>query len=156
MKLKKIFLTVLLVATSTTVLNAQSYKTAFGVRLGYENGLTLKHFLAPSSAAEFLFSASPRHFQLTGMYEFQQPVPDAPGLDWFVGIGAHLGSIHKKKDSYEGTLLIGADLIGGLEYSFPRAPFNLSLDWKPSFNFTSNYNDYWYSGFALSLRYTFK
>ncbi|HHX31837.1 MAG TPA: hypothetical protein GX712_04540, partial [Bacteroidales bacterium] len=46
--------------------------------------------------------------------------------------------------------------IGGLEYIFPSAPFNVSLDWKPSFNFTNGYNDYWFSGIALSLRYTFR
>lgn len=156
MKLKKLFFAGLLMAALTTTLNAQSYNTAFGVRLGYDSGITLKHFFAPASAGEFILSASPRYFQLTGLYEYQQPVPGAPGLDWYVGIGAHLGGIHHDKDRYSNSFLLGADLIGGLEYIFPRAPFNVSLDWKPSFNFTNDYNDYWYSGFALSLRYTFR
>ena len=159
MKSKKLFVAGLLIAAFTiftSTLSAQSYKSAFGIRLGYENGLTLKHFMAPSSAAEFLLSVSPRHFHLTGMYEYQQPVPDAPGLDWYVGIGAHIGSIYHDRDRYKSAFLIGADLIGGLEYTFPRAPFCLSLDWKPAFNFSNDYNDYWYSGFALSLRYTFR
>ena len=122
--------------------NAQQYNTAFGVRLGYDSGLTLKHFFAPASAGEFILSASPRWFQLTGLYEYQQPVPNAPGLDWYVGLGAHIGGIHKHRDNYDSAFLLGADLIGGLEYVF-REPFQCVLDWKPSFNFTNDYNDYW-------------
>lgn len=157
MKLKKLFFTGLLIAAFTSAINAQQYNTtSFGVRLGYDSGLTLKHFFAPASAGEFILSASPRYFQLTGLYEYQQPVPGAPNLDWYVGLGAHIGGIHYHKDYYDSAFLLGADLIGGLEYVFPGAPFNISLDWKPSFNFTNDYNDYWYSGFALSLRYTFR
>lgn len=156
MKLRKLFFAGLLITAFATTLNAQSYNTGFGVRLGYDNGLTLKHFFAPATAGEFILSASPRHFQLTGLYEYQQPVAGAPNLDWYLGIGAHIGAIHKNKDDYDGALLLGADLIAGLEYIFPTAPFTASLDWKPSFNFTNSYNDYWYSGFALSLRYTFR
>ncbi len=156
MKLKKLFIVGILVAAFTTSLSAQNYNTAFGVRLGYDSGLTLKHFMSPSSAAEFILSASPRYFQLTGLYEYQQPFPGAANLDWYLGLGAHIGGIYKDRDRYENAFLVGADLIAGLEYAFPTAPFAVSLDWKPSFNFTNDYNDYWYSGFALSLRYTFR
>lgn len=156
MKLKKLFFAGLLIAAFTTTLNAQNYNTAFGVRLGYDNGLTLKHFLAPSSAVEGILSLSPNYFQLTGLYEYQQPVPGAPNLDWYVGLGAHVGAITKNRGNYNNAFLLGADLIGGVEYTFPQAPFSASLDWKPSFNFTNNYNDNWFYGFALSLRYTFK
>ncbi len=157
MKLKRFVLTGLIIATvTTTTLQAQNYNTAFGVRLGYDSGLSLKHFFAPANAGEAILSASPRWFQLTGLYEYHQPIPNAPGLDWYVGLGAHIGSIYKNKDHYDGAFLLGADLIGGVEYVFPTVPFNVSLDWKPSFNFTNDYNDYWYSGFALSLRYIFR
>lgn len=156
MKLKKLFFAAALMTTFAFTLNAQQYNTALGVRLGYDNGITLKHFFAPASAGEFILAASSNYFQLTGLYEYQQPFPGAPNLDWYVGIGAHLGAIHKHKELYDNAFLIGADLIGGIEYVFPQAPFNISLDWKPSFNFTNSYNDNWYSGFALSLRYTFK
>ncbi len=78
MKLKKLFFTGLLIAAFTSAINAQQYNTSFGVRLGYDSGLTLKHFFAPASAGEFILSASPRYFQLTGLYEYQQPVPEHP------------------------------------------------------------------------------
>ena len=158
MKFKNLFITVMLIVASfATTANAQSYKTAFGVRLGYDNGLTLKHFIAPANAFEGLLYISKNYFVVTGLYEYQQPLPGAPGLDWYVGLGAHLGGLHGKvKKEHKSGLLLGADLIGGLEYTFPTAPFNVSLDWKPSFNFTSDYNDGWYYGLALSLRYTFR
>lgn len=156
MKLKKLFFAALLMTALATTVNAQQYNTAFGVRLGYDSGLTLKHFFAPASAGEFILAASSNYFMLTGLYEYQQPVPGAPGLDWFVGVGAHLGGIHRHRDLYDNAFLIGADLIGGVEYIFPSAPFNISLDWKPAFNFTNSYNDFWFNGFALSLRYTFR
>lgn len=155
MKLKKLFIAGIIIAAFTTSVSAQGYSKGFGARLGYDNGLTLKSFIAPSSAFEGILSASPNHFQLTGLYEYQQPVPDAPNLDWYLGLGAHLGSIYKK--GYKGDkFMLGFDIIAGMEYIFPKAPFTISLDWKPSYNFVGDWNDYWYAGFALSLRYTFR
>lgn len=156
MKLKKLLFAAILMAAFATTLSAQHYNSSLGLRLGYDSGVTLKHFFAPASAGEFILATSPNYFLLTGLYEYQQPIPDAPGLDWYVGLGGHIGSIHKNKDLYNSSFLLGMDLIGGVEYVFPSAPFNISLDWKPSFNFTNSYNDYWYSGFALSLRYMFR
>ncbi|HMM16057.1 MAG TPA: hypothetical protein PKC47_00770, partial [Petrimonas sp.] len=111
MKLRNLFIvTVLAVTAITTTANAQNYKTAFGARLGYDSGITLKHFFAPASAFEGILSASPRYFQLTGLYEYQQPLPGAPGLDWYVGLGAHLGNVYYK--DYNGSrFLLGGDLI---------------------------------------------
>lgn len=156
MKLKKTFIIAgLLLAVFATTLNAQDYKTAAGIRFGYDNGITLKHFISPVSAAEGIMSVSPDYFHLTGLYEYHQPFPDATNLNWYIGLGGHIGSLYKKKD-YNGAFLLGADLIAGLEYVFPTVPFCVSLDWKPSFNLTSNYNDGWFYSFGLSLRYTFK
>lgn len=156
MKLKKLFIVGILVAAFTTTLSAQNYTTGFGVRLGYDSGLTLKHFISPSSALEGILSASPRYFQLTGLYEYQQPFPGATNLDWLLGLGAHLGNIYDKNYKGDNKLLVGGDLIAGLEYTFPTAPFSVQLDWKPAFNFTNDYNDGWFYGFALSIRYTFR
>jgi len=120
MKLKKLLFAGLLITAFATTLNAQQYNTAFGVRLGYDSGLSLKHFFAPANAAEFILSASPRYFQLAGLYEYQQPIPGAPNLDWYLGLGAHIGGIHHNKDNYDNAFLIGADIIGGIEYIFHR------------------------------------
>jgi len=113
MKLKKLLFAGLLITAFATTLNAQQYNTAFGVRLGYDSGLSLKHFFAPANAAEFILSASPRYFQLAGLYEYQQPIPGAPNLDWYLGLGAHIGGIHHNKDNYDSSFLIGADIDWG-------------------------------------------
>ncbi len=156
MKLKSLLVaSIIAISGLLTTVVAQDYKDAFGIRLGYDNGLTLKHFISPSNALEGILTVSPNYFQLTGLYEYQQPFQNAPGLDWFVGLGGHLGSVYDKH-YHGGKLLLGIDLIAGLEYTFPSAPFNVSLDWKPAFNLNHSYNDYWFAGLALSLRYTFK
>lgn len=155
MKLKNLLVVLLFVAVGfASTAKAQHYRNAFGVRLGYDSGLTLKHFASPSSAFEGILTASSRYFQLTGLYEYQQPISGAPGLDWYVGLGAHVGNVYYKE--YKGTrAMVGGDLIAGLEYVFPMVPFNVSLDWKPTFNFSNHYYDYWFAGLALSFRYTF-
>ena len=154
MSFKKLFLTLFSVTVLTFTLSAQHYNTSLGVRLGYDSGLALKYFVTPENAAEFILSVSPRYFQLVGMYEYQQPVPGSSDLSWMVGVGGHVGGIHHDKDEHKSNLLLGVDLMAGLEYGIPRTPYTVAFDWKPSFNFTNSYNDYWFHGFALSLRYT--
>ena len=154
MRFKKLFFTAFSITVLTSTLHAQSYYTSLGVRLGYDSGLTLKQFLSPENAAEFILSVSPRYFQLTGMYEYQKLLPGLSDFSWVVGVGAHVGGIHHDKDKYKSNLLLGVDLLAGLEYSIARTPYTVGLDWKPSFNFTNSYNDYWLNGFAISLRYT--
>jgi hypothetical protein len=155
MKLKKLLLATLL-AIFTLTLHAQEYNNAVGIRLGYDNGISGKHFFMPNNAVEGIMSFSPHAFKLTGLYQYQQPFLDIDNFDWYVGAGLHLGSItDKSKQKGDHAFLFGADLIVGVEYVFPAAPFSLSLDWKPSFSFTNNFNDYWFYGFGVSLRYTF-
>ena len=154
MKLNNLFIITLSMSLLTTTLHAQNYNTALGVRLGYDSGLTLKHFFTQENAAEIILSISPRYFQVTGMYDYQQLVPGSSDLSWVVGLGGHLGGIHHDKEKYRSNLLLGVDLMVGLEYSVARTPYTIAIDWKPSFNFTNSYNDYWLNGFAISLRYT--
>ena len=154
MKLKIFLITGILITIFVFGSKAQGYNTGFGVRLGYDNGLALKYFLESYNAAEFVFSVSPHYSQLTGLYEYQNALPEVFGLYWYIGFGAHIGSLYNKKHTEGNRLLIGPDLIGGLEYIFPQVPISVSLDWKPSFNFTNKYNDTWFYPFALSLRYT--
>ena len=54
MKFTKLFLTVFSVMVLTSTLHAQSYNTALGVRLGYDSGLTLKHFFTHENPGELI------------------------------------------------------------------------------------------------------
>src|SRR5690554_103946 len=154
MNIKRLVLALFSVTVLSSTLNAQHYNTSLGVRLGYDSGLALKYFVTPENAAEFILSVSPRYFQLVGMYEYQQLVPGSSDLSWMVGVGGHVGGIYHDTDKHKSNLLLGVDLMAGLEYGIARTPYTIALDWKPSFNFTNSYNDYWFHGFALSLRYT--
>ena len=51
MKLKTFLFAALLLLSASTI-NAQSYRTGIGARLGFFNGITAKHFVSPNNAVE--------------------------------------------------------------------------------------------------------
>jgi len=164
MKLKH-YLLVLIIGLLSLAVQGQNYNTGLGVRLGYFNGITVKHFVSESNALEGIASFRWNGFIITGLYEWQKPIKGAPGLDYEIGFGAHLGAFGDRRngwwddDDFDGNpddnfTLFGVDFIAGLEYTFAEVPFNLALDWKPAFNF-GGYR-WWGDGIALSIRYTFK
>lgn len=148
----KSFLFALLLLLSTSTISAQSYNTGIGARVGFFNGITLKHFVSPSNALEGIVSFRWGGAIITGLYEWQQPIHSAPGLDYYLGVGAHIGFFDKYKWDEDQSSVFGADLVAGLEYTFPTAPFSIALDYKPAFNFIGD-NHIWADGVALSLRF---
>ncbi|HLO91382.1 MAG: hypothetical protein ACM3ME_07545 [Chloroflexota bacterium] len=162
MKIKLTIIAFVLALTSLQV-HAQHYRTGIGARLGYFNGITLKHFVSESNALEGIASFRWNGFIITGLYEWQKPIQGAKGLDYELGLGAHIGAWGDRSDPYwhkddpfddNSFTVVGVDFIAGLEYTFPEVPFNIALDWKPAFNFGGN--RWWGDGLALSIRYTFK
>lgn len=166
-KMKKlIFLSAICVMMFTLESQAQkgyssSGGTSIGVRLGNEQGLTLKHHLGGGAAIEGILAARSWSSNLTVLYHFfHNPTGIAPGLDWFIGAGGHIwlyNTRNRNFDSryYNGTAGIGIDGAIGMQYNFPTAPLNMSLDWKPSMNlYGGSYFDG--GGFGLSIRYRFK
>lgn len=153
MKLKTFLFATLLLLTATTI-SAQNYKTGIGARVGFFNGITVKHFVSPGNALEGIVNFRWGGAIVTGLYEWQQPIHSAPGLDYYLGIGAHVGFFNDKdyKWADSSSTIVGADLVAGLEYTFPTAPFSIALDYKPAFNFIGD-NHIWADGVALSLRF---
>jgi hypothetical protein len=139
---------------------SQDYNTGIGLRGGFYNGLTIKHFISTKTALEGLISSRWRGFELTGLFEVHHPIADAERLKWYIGFGAHVGFWNGDYTySYWGAqgrnyTVVGIDGILGLEYSFREVPINLGLDWKPVFNFVG-YSGFWADGGALSIRYIF-
>lgn len=157
MKFKYLLIVTLFVAISSTI-SAQNYRTGIGARLGFFNGLTVKHFVNRNNAVEGILNFRWDGVIVTGLYEWQNPLPNARGFDYFLGIGGHIGFFdnyywknhnHKYDDRYT---VVGVDLILGLEYTFPQAPFTIGLDYKPAFNFIGD-NHVWADGLALNLRF---
>ena len=157
MKLKTFLIAGILLAFASTI-SAQHYKTGIGARVGFFNGLTVKHFLSRENAVEGILNFRWDGVIITGLYEWQQPLPNARGFDYFLGIGGHVGffdNYHWKdhKHKYDDrTTVAGIDLILGLEYTFPQAPFTIGLDYKPAFNFIGD-DHIWADGLALNLRF---
>lgn len=150
MKLRTFMIAALMLAFTTTI-SAQNYKSGIGARVGFFNGITVKHFLNSNNALEGIVNFRWGGAIVTGMYEWQNPIPGAQGLDYYVGLGAHVGFFDKYKWDDTKTV-VGADLVAGLEYTFPTAPFTIGLDYKPAFNFIGD-NHVWADGLALNLRF---
>ncbi|WP_114747669.1 hypothetical protein [Pleomorphovibrio marinus] len=141
---------------------AQTYSTGVGLRLGVSNGLTVKHFIDSDIALEGIVHTRWNGLLVTGLYEVHRNVREVRGLRWFYGGGAHIGAWNRRPNSpppwsdasYRGGTVIGIAGIIGLDYKFEDAPINLSLDYKPAFNITHGAG-FWGDEVALSIRFTF-
>jgi hypothetical protein len=156
--MKKILLTLVLAVTLLALANAQDYKTGIGLRGGLYNGLTIKHFIGGKAALEGILSTRWSGFEITGLYEIHNRAFDVDRLNWYYGLGGHVGFYNGDKTSWgtAGTAytVVGVDGILGLEYSFNEIPINISLDWKPAFNLIG-YSHFFGDGGAFSIRYIF-
>ncbi len=158
--MKKILITLLIVFCSAALSNAQDYRTGVGLRGGFPSGLTVKHFTGEKSALEFLLASRWRGFEITGLYEIHNQAFNVERFKWYFGFGGHVGfwngdyTYKYWGDPGTNYTVVGIDGILGLEYSFTEVPINLSLDWKPAFNFIG-YSGFWVDGGALSIRYIF-
>ncbi len=138
--------------SAQTNISSQDYTTSLGVKF-YPGAVTIKHFLNEKAAIEGLGYFWNRGARITGLYEFHWDIPNAAGLKWYAGPGAHVGFYSAK---YGGGSSVGVDGVIGLDYKIKGAPINLSLDWQPSFEFGNTYGN----GFAgnwggLAIRYVF-
>lgn len=143
--------------------NAQSgYKTGIGFRGGIASGLTVKHFIKSDAAIEGILSTSFLHrgTVITVLYEKHAPAFNAKGLQWYYGLGGHVG-FHEGRhyyrhghDHYEDdhVVAVGIDGVLGLEYYIRDIPFTIGADIKPYINIPSG-GGYWDS--ALHVRYVF-
>jgi hypothetical protein len=148
--MKAKFLPVVLLIFFSLTARSQDYKTGIGVRISpFFNCVTVKHFFAEKTAVEGLLNIVPAHVVVVAMAEFSNDFADQQGLKWYYGLG---GSIRFPR---QGNIVVAADGILGLEYTFPGAPINLSLDWKPAVEFI-NGNEFYPSGFGFAVRFVFK
>ena len=121
--------------------NAQTYKTAVGLKFGgYENGLSVKYFTTTDVALEGILGIRDHGLVITGLYEFHQEAFGVPELKFYYGAGGHIGSVGAGTyQRFGGTneiytksqVLLGVDGAVGLEYLIPGAPIAVSLDLNP-------------------------
>ena len=119
------------------------YKAAAGIRVttGIPAGtlaeLRLKYFVKPESALELQVGqlGFRESFQTSLHYIWQPQLVSSSRLRPYAGIGVGLTgtnrNIYGEKQSLQ-TNLVGIATIG-IEYTFPKAPFSLSLDYRNAF-----------------------
>lgn len=158
--MKKIIMICLISFCFTTISFSQNYNTGIGIRGGFSNGLTIKHFVNSNTAFEGIIATRWSGLELTGLYEFQKPFPGAERLNWYIGFGGHVGFWNGNNthddwgDEGMNYTVVGIDGILGIEYNFVAIPINIGIDWKPEMNLMG-YTDFWYDGGAISIRYIF-
>jgi hypothetical protein len=161
----KKLLFILLTLGSFTVLNAQDFEKSIGLRFGGASGVSYKQMLNDENSVEFiggmrLGNAYASWYYVAGLYQFNFPIQDVDGLNWFVGFGADFSvlsyetfSINDNGTTTESDFGAGIDGMIGLGYTVSQAPISISLDWKPSIQILNS--GFWGSDVALSVRYTF-
>lgn len=137
---------------------AQDYNTGIGLRGGWGTGLTIKHFLGSNSAVEGILDSRWHGLSITGLYEIHNQAFDVKRLNWYYGVGGHIGfwdgKYYRDVNDNSNYTVIGVDGILGLEYNFKEIPFNIGIDWKPVLNLTGT-SGFYGDGGAISIRYIF-
>lgn len=141
---------------------AQEYGTGIGFRGGIASGLTVKHFIKSDAAIEGILSTNFRHrgAVITILYEKHAQAFNTKGLQWYYGLGGHVG-FHEGRHYYDrhhrhyhedNVVGFGIDGVLGLEYFIRDIPFTIGADIKPYINIPRG-GGFWDS--ALHVRYVF-
>jgi hypothetical protein len=163
-KITLLFSMLFVLALSSQVkAQVQDYSKALGIRLGYPFSVTFKTFINDAAAIEayagFAGYTGYGYFNLGAMYQYHRAIEGVDGLAWFYGGGASLQFWSYDSGYDGGSLIIGINGVLGLDYKFPDAPINLSVDWTPTFFIGNTYSEFnsFSAGYgALSARYVLK
>jgi hypothetical protein len=128
-----------------------------GLRLGYGGGLSILWHPKDELGLEGIIAPRWGGVILTAVLIRSNPMK-GPEWSWYYGGGIHLGYHHR--DNFTGEGFSGAppyknpgfDLIVGLRYDPPDWRINLSVDFKPSIELTTERNLV-VETFGLSVRY---
>ena len=153
--MKKIIALCFAITVAGFVYGQNDYKQAIGIKFPGGTSITYKNFITETKSIEALMTFWEKGFKLSALYEFNFPIQDVQGLNWYVGPGVHLGGWKNKfKDEQKSSADFGIDGIIGLDYKFADIPINISLDWQPSITLLGN-SDFVPTMGGLAIRYTF-
>ena len=164
----------LLFLLQMTVLQAQDYKNAAGLRLGKTDGLNYKRFLTEDGAIELMlgFGGYDDGMRIYATYQwhFQIPAEFTDNLYMYYGVGGHAGYINPYKDRRyymkDSTIVsengnktyytIGVDGVLGLEYRIYTVPMTVSMEVKPYFEYYGlRYTQFKFWDFGFTVNYIF-
>ncbi len=132
--MKKSALVLALICLAVAGANAQTYSTAIGAKFyvgdGSVGGINIRHMTSTHTALEGSLLFQSGAVGIEGLYEYQGPINNAAGLEYFVGGGALLAFGTGKGDN---STAFALRLTGGLDYKFADAPIDVSLAFDPFF-----------------------
>ncbi len=142
-----------------SVSQAQDYKSAVGLRLGYPLSVSYKTFISDRGAFEgvagFRSYVGYSWFNVGAYYQHHNEISSVDGLRWYYGAGANVyfWSYDSGFLNAGSTTSIGISGVLGLDYKFNDLPLNLSVDWIPTF-FVNGFGSGFGGGYgALAARY---
>lgn len=148
---KKNILALIFGLTMMNITYGQHYKTALGIRLGRQIGVTLQQNIGEKKTLEAIIAGSnnspvvnivalgERHFNFA-----------TRRMNLYAGLGPNVGILREKKVDYSNTF--GVSLIGGAEITVKR--LNFSVDFMPTANLLKGKSqDRFDSYIGLSARY---
>ena len=143
-----------LIGIGAASVSAQSYETAIGAKFyttyGSVGGINIRHMSTANTALEGSLLFYSGGLGVEGLYEYQGPVSDVDGLNYFVGGGGLLGFGTGKNDGVGFALR----LTGGVDYKFPETPISVSLGLDPFFQLSPSTGSHLSLG--IGLRYILK
>lgn len=151
----KILFFVAVLFAGTQMSQAQSvYKTGVGLLVDVGDGGTwvgphVKHFFDNNQAGEASLQFGTGLTVIQLMYQYHQPVKEAEGLQWYIGLGGALGF-----PKYGDDVLFAIVPAAGLDYKLTNVPIDLFLDWRPKFMIYDSENEFVAARFGLGLRFT--
>src|SRR5690554_2277765 len=149
----------LMIVGFLTVQHAQAqttYKTGVGLTIDVGDGGTLvgphvKHFFDNNQAGEASLQFGTGLTILQLMYQYHQPVQEAQGLQWYIGLGGALAF-----PDGGGDTVFGIVPAAGLDYKLDNIPIDLFLDWRPKFMLYQSESEFLAARFGFGLRFTLK
>jgi len=132
--MKTKLLTLSLICT-VLIINAQSYNTTLGMRLGTDWGLTVKHRIASKTTLEGILQSSLQREEAIFTLMGAQHLPFITRrVNVYTGGGLHKGwggvALDRDGEPYRNPF--GISLIGGIELTLAR--LNITYDLKPAIN----------------------
>jgi hypothetical protein len=133
---------------------AQSYKTAAGIRVDNGVQLSVQQYLTNNWTAEGILHSSvgSKDLGITLLAEKHQKILFR-NTNIYYGAGGHYYWKNEvpRTENEVGNNVYGLSLIGGAEVSLGR--FNISIDWKPELHLSEASRPFDWNGAAVSVRY---
>lgn len=136
---------------------AQSYKSAIGVRGPYPAAASYKFFISEPAAIEvyagFYGYVGYGGFSGGAMYQHHFPIGQVPGLSWYIGGGAGIVFWNYRGFVYDdGRISFNVNAVGGVDYKFETIPLNVSADFQPTIRI-GGYSTGFYPYGGVAARY---